>query len=699
MAGRIVLALVCLFSVVSVGSAGFPSDASVTIAPYGSVQTPTAGQDFVLKCFIDHGLFEYVEVFWMRKSERGRGNLEPIFPPGTGSDSTTQITPGVTKYSKRSGSSSPGKQYSFLTIHSLTYKDDGDYVCGFFRGKYNLSGIYEMNVEGGPNISSMVTEKNGIVGYHELIKVEYIARPPLDSVTWYGPSGDVLDTNTSRVYIKESQQSDARGLVILHITNFSRDDKGVYSVVLSNDVGDDNVEFEFHADPFLEVVTPNSTTFPHGSTAVFICRATNFRSQPMFMWHHGWAKKDLLEMPATRSVTLATEKSMTSNVTTWMSTVTIRGVNYKFIGVIECAASELGEVYADSNTINVIGSPMIQSSMRSVLAQLGETVELQCNVSSNPPPTQLQWLFNRNTVKFQKFAANWTSRDVTMEMKHVVEVTTTEDFGIYMCQVTNMYGTNGYSIHLIGAMYNWCRGRLCPKDKLCDEENIVCVCPQGYAENKEGVCKDSAPPTQAVETYVWAAVGASSLLVVILAIGSILYMCWKRRNNLLKQKQVRSDRFALTNAVYSHAQYATSNIYEIITRPSDEFPRERLRFLHALGVGKFGRVMKAEALSINRTGSWEDVAVKMCQESATDLDKEDLYNELMIIRKIPKHINVVSFYGACTYGEPLLLILEYVPGGDLRNYLRRRRPAYDKTWESPVSVHESPPSFGGSVQR
>ncbi|XP_067674743.1 fibroblast growth factor receptor-like [Haliotis asinina] len=689
MAGRIVLELAFLFSVVTVGSAGFSSDTSVTITPYSSNQTPTVGQDFVLQCSIQSA-HEIVEVFWMRRSERGKGNLEHLFDRGVGSDSATESSPGVTKYSKRAGTSTRHEQHSFLTIHSLTYNDDGGYVCGFYRGIYNLSDIYEMDVEGRPDIFPMDSEKNGIVGYHEMIKVEYIARPHLDSVTWYGPSGDVLDTNTSRVYIQESQLSETKGVVVLHISNFSRDDKGTYRVVLGNDMGEDSVEYEFHADPFLQVVTPNSTTFPHGSTAVFICRATNFRSQPMFMWHHGWAKRDLLGMPATRSITLATEKSMTSNVTTWLSTVTIRGVNYKFIGVIECAASELGEVYVDSNAINVIGSPMIQSSMRSVRAHLGETVELQCNVSSNPPPTQVQWLFNRNTVKFQKFAANWTSRDVTMEMKHVVEGTTLEDYGVYMCQVTNMYGTNGYTIHLMAAMFNWCRSSWCPKDKLCDEDNFACVCPQGYAEGKDGVCKESAPQTHDMETSVWAVVGACSVLVVTLAMGSILYMCWKRRTNLLKRKQVKSNTFALTNAAYSHAQYATSNIYEIITRPSDEFPRERLRFLHALGIGKFGRVMKAEALSINRTGSWEDVAVKMCQESATDLDKEDLYNELMIIRKIPKHINVVSFYGTCTYGEPLLLILEYVPGGDLRSYLRRRRPAYDKTWESPVSVQESP---------
>ncbi|XP_046329904.2 fibroblast growth factor receptor 3-like [Haliotis rufescens] len=686
MEGRTVLVLACLFSVVSVGSAGMPPSATVTTIPYDSNTTPSLGQDFEIKCTVQ-GFPSILEAFWSRRPARGMGKLEHIFPHSL-PDSTTQRTTPAPKYSWQEDTRDTRYQVFVLTIQSLTYNDDGDYVCGIFWGSFNLTDSYRMAVEGRPDISPMVMERNGIVGYHELITVEYITRPRLDNVTWYGPSGDILDTNTSRVYVTESGR--LKGAIVLHITNFSRDDKGTYSVVLNNDRGEDRVEFEFKADPFLQVVTPNATTLPYGSTAVFICRATNFRSQPMFVWHHGWSKTVLSMVPATRSVTMRTEMIQTSNVTTWMSTATIRGINFNFIGVLECSASELDEVYVDSNTINVIGSPVIQSSMRSVGAMLGETVELQCNVSSNPPPTQLQWLFNSNTIKFQRFATNWTARDVTMQMRHVVEVTTINDFGIYMCQVTNMYGTNGYSIHLIGDMYSWCKFKWCPKDKLCDEDSAACVCPQGHAENKDGVCKESAPQKQAVETYVWGVVGASSVLVVTLAMGIVLYVCWKRRTGLVKRKQDRADILARTNAAYSHAQYATSNIYEIITRPSDEFPRERLRFLHALGVGKFGRVMKAEALSINRTGSWEDVAVKMCQESATDLDKEDLYNELIIIRKIPKHINVVSFYGACTYGEPLLLILEYIPGGDLRNYLRRRRPAYDKTWESPLSVQESP---------
>ena len=54
-----------------------------------------------------------------------------------------------------------------------------------------------------------------------------------------------------------------------------------------------------------------------------------------------------------------------------------------------------------------------------------------------------------------------------------------------------------------------------------------------------------------------------------------------------------------------------SNKYDDIPRNSDEFPVERVRFLDTIGEGNFGKVMKAEALDINRSGTWEMVAVKM----------------------------------------------------------------------------------------
>ena len=69
----------------------------------------------------------------------------------------------------------------------------------------------------------------------------------------------------------------------------------------------------------------------------------------------------------------------------------------------------------------------------------------------------------------------------------------------------------------------------------------------------------------------------------------------------------------VTYIYYIYQQLSETDGYATVERPSDEFPRDRLRFLEPLGNGTFGAVFKAEALSITGTGTWELVAVKLCR--------------------------------------------------------------------------------------
>nr|KAG5699790.1 hypothetical protein BaRGS_013510 [Batillaria attramentaria] len=126
--------------------------------------------------------------------------------------------------------------------------------------------------------------------------------------------------------------------------------------------------------------------------------------------------------------------------------------------------------------------------------------------------------------------------------------------------------------------------------------------------------------------------------------------------------------------------------------PDEEFPKERLRFLEVLGEGTFGKVVRSEALNIIGTGRWETVAIKMCKESATDIEKSNFLSELVLLRKIPKHLNIVAYYGCCTRSEPVLMIMEYAPLGDLLTYLRGRRPQKSEPETGEVSTTEKPTS-------
>ena len=82
---------------------------------------------------------------------------------------------------------------------------------------------------------------------------------------------------------------------------------------------------------------------------------------------------------------------------------------------------------------------------------------------------------------------------------------------------------------------------------------------------------------------------------------------------------------------------------------------------------EFGRFMLKHPRSYN-------VAVKMLKEGHTDNDVIDLVKEITIMKRIPKHANIINLIGVCTQpvGHPLYVIVEYAKHGNLRHYLIAR---------------------------
>uniref|UniRef100_A0A3Q3W9Q3 Fibroblast growth factor receptor n=1 Tax=Mola mola TaxID=94237 RepID=A0A3Q3W9Q3_MOLML len=102
----------------------------------------------------------------------------------------------------------------------------------------------------------------------------------------------------------------------------------------------------------------------------------------------------------------------------------------------------------------------------------------------------------------------------------------------------------------------------------------------------------------------------------------------------------------------------------------------RLTLGKPLGEGCFGQVVMAEALGIDKDKPKEavTVAVKMLKDDATEKDLSDLVSEMEMMKMIGKHKNIINLLGACTQDGPLYVIVEYASKGNLREYLRARRP-------------------------
>eukprot|EP00095_Tigriopus_kingsejongensis_P006584 maker-scaffold445_size168248-snap-gene-0.27 protein:Tk06584 transcript:maker-scaffold445_size168248-snap-gene-0.27-mRNA-1 annotation:"hypothetical protein DAPPUDRAFT_60789" len=96
-----------------------------------------------------------------------------------------------------------------------------------------------------------------------------------------------------------------------------------------------------------------------------------------------------------------------------------------------------------------------------------------------------------------------------------------------------------------------------------------------------------------------------------------------------------------------------------------------------LGEGCFGQVWKYEAEDIGGNDGLTTVAVKTLRSSATDKEKRDILHELGMMKLLDPHPNVVSLLGCCTEKDPIFIIIEYVNGGTLQEFLRTSRSEHN----------------------
>ncbi|XP_058245054.1 fibroblast growth factor receptor 1-A isoform X5 [Hemibagrus wyckioides] len=116
--------------------------------------------------------------------------------------------------------------------------------------------------------------------------------------------------------------------------------------------------------------------------------------------------------------------------------------------------------------------------------------------------------------------------------------------------------------------------------------------------------------------------------------------------------------------------------YELPQDPRWELPRDKLVLGKPLGEGCFGQVVMGEVLGMDKDkpNRVTKVAVKMLKSDATEKDLSDLISEMEMMKIIGKHKNIINLLGACTQDGPLYVIVEYASKGNLREYLRARRP-------------------------
>ncbi|XP_060728226.1 fibroblast growth factor receptor 3 isoform X6 [Tachysurus vachellii] len=498
--------------------------------------------------------------------------------------------------------------------------------------------------------------------------------PNFMSVTWQKDGEVVLPGNRTRLNHKE-----------LHINNVSYDDSGVYScryeqgnTLLANytirvtdslssgddedyDEEPDDAEAPYWTRP--DRMEKKLLAVPAANTVKFRCAAAGNPTPTIHWLKNGKEFKGEQRMGGIKLRHLQWSLVMESAVPS------DRG-NYTC--VVQNKYGTLTHTYQLDVLERSPHRPILQAGLpANQTAFVGNDVEFHCKVYSDAQP-HIQWL-KHIEVNGSRYSHNGTpyvtvlktaginTTDKELEVLFLPNVSF-EDAGEYTCLAGNSIGFTHHSAWLT----------VLPAVEMEKEDD--------YAD--------------------FLIYGTGCVLFILTVI--IIILCRMRMNTQktlptppvqklskfpLKRQQVSLDSNSSMNSntpLVRIARLSSSdgsmlpNVSEL-ELPSDpkwEFARSRLTLGKALGEGCFGQVVMAEAIGGDKEKPNKPitVAVKMLKDDGTDKDLSDLVSEMEMMKMIGKHKNIINLLGACTQDGPLYVLVEYASKGNLREYLRARRP-------------------------
>ncbi|XP_069117918.1 uncharacterized protein [Argopecten irradians] len=159
---------------------------------------------------------------------------------------------------------------------------------------------------------------------------------------------------------------------------------------------------------------------------------------------------------------------------------------------------------------------------------------------------------------------------------------------------------------------------------------------------------------------------AATCIATVVMVGLIVLFIYMKRQSF-KDIIITKTAVAKSNSYKSNVGCKVDYSNQLLVM-SDEWELDPrfLKFSSPIGQGAFGKVV---------TGYYKEsrVAIKLVRDSAPLSYKEDLLAEINLMKRIGSHPNIVSMIGACTLTEPIALVMEYVPYGNLQNFLKKCR--------------------------
>ncbi|XP_072035154.1 uncharacterized protein [Amphiura filiformis] len=208
-----------------------------------------------------------------------------------------------------------------------------------------------------------------------------------------------------------------------------------------------------------------------------------------------------------------------------------------------------------------------------------------------------------------------------------------------------------------------------------------CSCMNGFSGiNCENVASIPGSPSG---LSAGAAAGVSIAVILIIIIVVIVVICIRKRERndantpdevrLYKDRIVHEETRTNPSFAFDVEGYEDINDqdYEYMKSSKWDVAWQDLNLSgQILGKGNFGEVQLGK---VRIKGRWMKAAVKTLKDGTPDSEKALFKEEFATMTRIGHHPNVVNILGSCEYAGSLYVILEYVPHGNLRKFLRKSR--------------------------
>ncbi|XP_033124328.1 uncharacterized protein LOC117122741 [Anneissia japonica] len=143
-------------------------------------------------------------------------------------------------------------------------------------------------------------------------------------------------------------------------------------------------------------------------------------------------------------------------------------------------------------------------------------------------------------------------------------------------------------------------------------------------------------------------------------------------------KRRKSKRSELAALAYKRDARKTSHTYlpHPMLHPAEDFKdmeihRNRVTIKKKIGGGEFGKVMMGYVAGIRGSSGTIKVAIKCLRDNSAS--KDDFLDEIQLMIELGKHQNIIKLLGCVTVDQPYMALFEFMPYGDLLQFLRKAR--------------------------